>query len=126
GRLTKADVIQFLQAEESTVAQPPPARPSPPLPPSEAKPVTVPEEDFGVRREAMSRLRQRVAERVLESQQSTATLTTFNEVNMQRVMDLRRRYRDTFEKRYDVRLGLMSFFIKACIEAFKRYPVVNA
>lgn len=123
-RLTKADVIQFLQAEESMAAQPSPARPSPP---SEVRPTAVPrEEDFGVRREAMSRLRQRVAERVLESQQNTATLTTFNEVNMQGVMDLRRRYRDIFEKRYGVRLGLMSFFIKACIEAFKRYPVVNA
>jgi 2-oxoglutarate dehydrogenase E2 component (dihydrolipoamide succinyltransferase) len=123
GRLTKADVVQFLQSEEAMAAQPASARASP----LEATPAAVSRgEDFGIRREAMSRLRQRIAERVLDSQQTTATLTTFNEVNMQEVMNLRRRYRDVFEKRYGVRLGLMSFFIKACIEAFKRYPVINA
>lgn len=125
GRLTKADVIQFLQVEEEPVAVSPsfPAEPQA----SEVKPAPVSRgEDYGVRREAMSRLRQRIAERMLESQQTTATLSTFNEVNMQGIMELRRRYRDAFEKRYGVRLGFMSFFIKACIEAFKRYPVVNA
>jgi 2-oxoglutarate dehydrogenase E2 component (dihydrolipoamide succinyltransferase) len=122
GRLTKADVVQFLQSEE-TMAAPVSARVSP----MEATPAAVPKgEGLGIRREAMSRLRQRIAERVLDSQQTTATLTTFNEVNMQEVMNLRRRYRDVFEKRYGVRLGLISFFIKACIEAFKRYPVINA
>ncbi|ABA56645.1 2-oxoglutarate dehydrogenase E2 component [Nitrosococcus oceani ATCC 19707] len=125
GRLTKADVVQFLQAEEEQepAATPPPTEPEAP----ETKPAPAPrEEGYGVRREAMSRLRQRIAERMLESQQTTATLSTFNEVNMQGIMELRHRYRDAFEERYGVRLGFMSFFIKACIEAFKRYPVVNA
>ncbi|ADJ27076.1 2-oxoglutarate dehydrogenase complex dihydrolipoyllysine-residue succinyltransferase [Nitrosococcus watsonii] len=122
GRLTKADVVQFLQEEEEPVATPPP-----PKSPAPAKPAPVPrEEGYGVRREAMSQLRQRIAERMLDSQQTTATLSTFNEVSMQGIMELRRRYRDAFEKRYGVRLGFMSFFIKACIEAFKRYPMVNA
>jgi 2-oxoglutarate dehydrogenase E2 component (dihydrolipoamide succinyltransferase) len=124
GRLTKADVVQFLQSEESITAQPAPGQASPPEAKSAA---VVPKgEDYGVQRETMNRLRQRIAERMLESQQTTATLTTFNEVNMQEVMNLRHRYRSAFEKRYGVRLGLMSFFVKACVEAFKRYPVVNA
>lgn len=123
GRLTKTDVVRFLQSEELVTA---PTAPEP-APPPEAKPAAVPKaEGYGVRREAMSRLRQRIAERMLESQQTTAALTTFNEVNMQEVMRLRHRHRDAFEKRYGVRLGLMSFFIKACIEALKRHPIVNA
>lgn len=119
GRLTKADVLRFLQSEELVAT---PAAPEP-APISEAAPKG---EGYGVRREAMSRLRQRIAERMLDSQQSTATLTTFNEINMQGVMELRRRYRDVFEKRYGVRLGLMSFFVKSCIEALRRYPMANA
>lgn len=74
----------------------------------------------------MSRLRARVAERLLHSQLSTATLTTFNEVNMQPVMDLRNRYRDRFEQEHGVRLGYMSFFVKAAVAALKKFPVVNA
>ena len=74
----------------------------------------------------MSRLRARVAERLLHSQLSTATLTTFNEVNMQPVMDLRNRYRDKFEQEHGVRLGYMSFFVKAAVAALKKFPVVNA
>jgi 2-oxoglutarate dehydrogenase E2 component (dihydrolipoamide succinyltransferase) len=74
----------------------------------------------------MSRLRQRVAERLLQSQATNAILTTFNEVNMQPVMDLRKKYQDRFEKDHGVRLGFMSFFVKATVHALKKYPVVNA
>jgi 2-oxoglutarate dehydrogenase E2 component (dihydrolipoamide succinyltransferase) len=123
GRLTKADVVRFLQEEELGVPQEAPRQ----APQQAEAPPAAPQPEAGkVRREPMSRLRQRIAERMLESQQSTATLTTFNEVNMQGVMELRRRYREAFEKRYGVRLGIMSFFVKACIEALKRYPMVNA
>jgi 2-oxoglutarate dehydrogenase E2 component (dihydrolipoamide succinyltransferase) len=74
----------------------------------------------------MSRLRQRVAERLLQSQATNAILTTFNEVNMQPVMDMRKRYQEKFEKEHGARLGFMSFFVKAAVAALKRYPVVNA
>jgi 2-oxoglutarate dehydrogenase E2 component (dihydrolipoamide succinyltransferase) len=74
----------------------------------------------------MSRLRQRVAERLLQSQSTNAILTTFNEVNMQPVMDMRKRYQEKFEKEHGARLGFMSFFVKAAVAALKRYPVVNA
>ena len=74
----------------------------------------------------MSRLRARVAERLLESQAQNAILTTFNEVNMKSVMDLRAKYKDKFEKTYGVKLGFMSFFVKAAVAALKKYPVVNA
>jgi 2-oxoglutarate dehydrogenase E2 component (dihydrolipoamide succinyltransferase) len=74
----------------------------------------------------MSRLRARVAERLLQSQLTMATLTTFNEVNMQPVMDLRNRYKDKFEEEHGVRIGFMSFFVKAVVSALKKYPVVNA
>ncbi|MNC42311.1 Dihydrolipoyllysine-residue succinyltransferase component of 2-oxoglutarate dehydrogenase complex [compost metagenome] len=74
----------------------------------------------------MTRLRKRVAERLLEAKNSTAMLTTFNEINMQPIMDLRKQYGEAFEKRHDVRLGFMSFYIKAVVEALKRFPEVNA
>jgi len=74
----------------------------------------------------MSRLRLRIAERLLESQRSTATLTTFNEVNMQPIMEIRNRYKDRFEKEHGVKLGFMSFFVKAAVVALKKYPVLNA
>ena len=78
------------------------------------------------KRVPMTRLRARIAERLIEAQQNAAILTTFNEVNMQPVMDLRAKYKDKFEKEYDVRLGFMSFFVKAVVEALKRFPSVNA
>jgi 2-oxoglutarate dehydrogenase E2 component (dihydrolipoamide succinyltransferase) len=74
----------------------------------------------------MSRLRQRVAERLVQSQATAAILTTFNEVNMQPVIDLRNRYKDRFEKEHGVKLGFMSFFVKAAVHALKKYPLVNA
>jgi len=78
------------------------------------------------KRVPMTRLRARIAERLLEAQHNAAILTTFNEVNMQPVMDLRNKYKDVFIKKYDVKLGFMSFFVKACVEALKRFPAVNA
>lgn len=78
------------------------------------------------KRVPMTRLRARIAERLIDAQQTAAILTTFNEVNMQPVKDLRARYKDEFEKKYDVRLGFMSFFVKAAVEALKRFPTVNA
>lgn len=78
------------------------------------------------KRVAMTRLRKRVAERLLEAKNSTAMLTTFNEINMKPIMDLRKQYGEAFEKRHGVRLGFMSFYIKAVVEALKRYPEVNA
>lgn len=74
----------------------------------------------------MSRLRARIAERLVESQQTAAILTTFNEINMGPVMDLRKKYKDAFEKKHGVRLGFMSFYVKAVVEALKRFPAVNA
>ena len=77
-------------------------------------------------RVAMSRLRQRVAQRLVESQSTAAILTTFNEVNMQPVMEMRNRYKEKFEKEHGAKLGFMSFFVKAAVHALKKYPVVNA
>lgn len=78
------------------------------------------------KRVPMSRMRAKIAERLLEVSQSTAMLTTFNEINMSAVMSLRSRYKEKFEKKYNVRLGFMSFFVRACVEALKRSPIVNA
>jgi 2-oxoglutarate dehydrogenase E2 component (dihydrolipoamide succinyltransferase) len=112
GRVTKADAVA---AQPKTSA---PAVPAPPMPASlDGRPE---------QRVPMSRLRARVAERLLQSQQENAILTTFNEVSMQGVIDLRNRYKDKFEKEHGVKLGFMSFFVKAAVAALKRYPVVNA
>lgn len=78
------------------------------------------------KRVPMSRLRQRIAERLLNVKQNTAMLTTFNEIDMSAIMELRKKYKDSFEKKYSVKLGFMSFFTKACVESLKRFPVVNA
>ncbi|GIC79596.1 2-oxoglutarate dehydrogenase complex dihydrolipoyllysine-residue succinyltransferase [Moritella sp. F3] len=78
------------------------------------------------KRVAMTRLRKRIAERLLEAKNSTAMLTTFNEINMKPIMDIRKQYKDVFEERHGIRLGFMSFYVKAVVEALKRYPEVNA
>lgn len=93
--------------------------------------VTQPSADFSTsgrieKRVPMTRIRTRIAERLLEVSQNTAMLTTFNEINLKQVMDLRARYKDKFEKTHHSRLGFMSFFVKAAVEALKRYPIVNA
>ncbi len=127
GRITKADVMTSVQ--QGTAG----ARPAPvPLAaaPAHAEPAVVNVNallgDRPEQRVPMSRLRARIAERLLQSQANAAILTTFNEVNMQPVIDLRSRYRDKFEKEYGVRLGFMSLFVKAAVVALKRYPIVNA
>jgi 2-oxoglutarate dehydrogenase E2 component (dihydrolipoamide succinyltransferase) len=93
-----------------------------------ARPATqpTPAGERGERREPMSRLRMRIAERLVQAQQTAAILTTFNEVDMQPVMELRKRYKDQFEKTHGVRLGFMSFFAKSAVQALERYPAVNA
>ena len=90
---------------------------------------TAPEMNMGNRTEQrvpMTRMRAKIAERLLEVTQNTAMLTTFNEVNMAPVMEIRKRYKEQFEKKYNVRLGFMSFFVRACVEALKQSPIVNA
>jgi len=116
GRITKGDVIAAAEGKAAPAALPP------------ASPVQLPVA-LGVRPEQrvpMSRLRQRVAERLVASQSTAAILTTFNEVNMQPVIDLRNRYKDRFEKEHGVKLGFMGFFVKAVVHALKKYPAVNA
>ncbi|GIL04451.1 MAG: dihydrolipoyllysine-residue succinyltransferase component of 2-oxoglutarate dehydrogenase complex [Betaproteobacteria bacterium] len=130
GRILKGDVIA---TKEAAVRAPAPAV-APAAPPA-AKPA-LPEVKAPVdlsilanrseQRVPMSRLRQRVAERLVQSQSTAAILTTFNEVNMQPVMELRNRYKDRFEKEHGVKLGFMSFFVKAAVAALKRFPIVNA
>lgn len=121
GRVTKEDVVAAGKATPVPQTEPKQA-------PRAPSPVNI-DELLGERPEQrvpMSRLRKRVAERLLESQSNAAILTTFNEVNMQPVMDLRSKYRDRFEKEHGVKLGFMSFFVKAVVAALKKFPVVNA
>ncbi|MGF6569510.1 2-oxoglutarate dehydrogenase E2 component [Paraburkholderia fungorum] len=131
GRITKGDVLNAGQAAPAAKAAPAPA-----AAPKAAKP-SLPEvkgpasadqwlKDRPEQRVPMSRLRARIAERLLESQQTNAILTTFNEVNMAPVMDLRNKYKDKFEKEHGVKLGFMSFFVKAAVHALKKFPLVNA
>ena len=115
GRITKADVLKHIEQAN----QPAPAVASSPM--TEVGAGGRPEQ-----RVPMTRLRARIAERLLDAQQTTAMLTTFNEINMKPVMDLRAKYQDKFQKKHDIKLGFMSLFIKACCEALKEYPVINA
>jgi 2-oxoglutarate dehydrogenase E2 component (dihydrolipoamide succinyltransferase) len=110
GRITKSDVAQHLDAAPQAAATTPGAAAGSRID----------------RREPMSRLRARIAQRLVEAQATAALLTTFNEVDMQALMALRARHKEAFEKRHGARLGFMSFFAKACIEALRRFPVVNA
>ncbi|EIX9126038.1 2-oxoglutarate dehydrogenase complex dihydrolipoyllysine-residue succinyltransferase [Klebsiella pneumoniae] len=119
GRLTREDVEKHLAKAPAPVEAKAPA----------AAPAAAPAPQLGHRSEKrvpMTRLRKRVAERLLEAKNSTAMLTTFNEVNMKPIMDLRKQYGEAFEKRHGIRLGFMSFYVKAVVEALKRYPEVNA
>ncbi|USH03370.1 2-oxoglutarate dehydrogenase complex dihydrolipoyllysine-residue succinyltransferase [Grimontia kaedaensis] len=117
GRITREDVDAFLKSggAKAVAAEPAAAKDEAPA--------------LGHRSEKrvpMTRLRKRVAERLLEAKNSTAMLTTFNEVNMKPIMDIRKQYKDVFEERHGIRLGFMSFYVKAVVEALKRYPEVNA
>ena len=130
GRLTKEDVQKFLEARPAKAAPPPaaarpapapaPAAPQPPAPPAAPR-------ELGAREERvrMSRLRKRIAERLKLAQNTAAMLTTFNEVDMTNVMALRAHHKDSFEKKHGVKLGFMSFFVKAAIVALKEIPAVN-
>jgi 2-oxoglutarate dehydrogenase E2 component (dihydrolipoamide succinyltransferase) len=124
GRVTKGDVLAAVATRaEAPASAPPPAAKAPPAPA-----VKLPG-NLGARPEQrvpMSRLRQRVAERLVQSQATAAILTTFNEVNMAPILDLRNRYKDRFEKENGVKLGFMGFFVKAAVHALKKFPVVNA
>ncbi len=120
GRITKADVLGHLEAAAAAPPAPAPV-PAAPAPPRPSRPDHPREE-----RVRMSRLRRRVAERLKDAQNTAAMLTTFNEADMSGVVALRRRYREAFENRHGVRLGFMSFFVKACIGALKEIPAVNA
>jgi 2-oxoglutarate dehydrogenase E2 component (dihydrolipoamide succinyltransferase) len=127
GRVTKGDALAAVAGRGVA-----PAAPSPMAAPA-AKPalqqVAAPAVKLGDRPEErvpMSRLRARIAERLLQSQSTNAILTTFNEVNMKPVMDLRNKYKDKFEKEHGVKLGFMSFFVKAAVAALKKYPILNA
>ena len=123
GRVTKEDVQRAAEGGQSAARAPVPAAP---------QRAPAPAVDLGAlgerpeQRVPMSRLRARIAERLVQSQQTAAILTTFNEVNMQPVMELRKKYQDRFEKEHGVKLGFMSFFVKASVHALKKYPLVNA
>ncbi len=119
GRITKADVMNFLKQDDSgNVA------------PGDPAPQVVDDVEIGFERAEqrvpMTRLRARIAERLVEAQQTAAMLTTFNEVDLTEIMALRSRYKESFEKKHGIKLGFMSFFAKASVEALKKFPVVNA
>lgn len=116
GRVTKEDVEKFLAGAPAAPAAAKPA----------AAPTPVVTGDRSQKRVPMTRLRKTIANRLLEAKNSTAMLTTFNEINMKPIMDLRKQYGEVFEKRHGIRLGFMSFYVKAVTEALKRFPEVNA
>ncbi|WP_422445973.1 2-oxoglutarate dehydrogenase complex dihydrolipoyllysine-residue succinyltransferase [Endozoicomonas sp. ALB091] len=131
GRVTKEDVVRHVEAgaqvspAPTVAATPAVSTAAAPAPQVEATAPVFAGERVE-KRVPMTRLRAKVAERLVQAQQNAAMLTTFNEINMKPVMELRAQYKDTFEKRHGVRLGFMSFFVKACVEALRRHPVVNA
>ncbi len=130
GRVTKGDVIGALESKasgtSSVASSAAPAVRTVNALPAVAVPTNLDLVNRPEQRVPMSRLRARIAERLLQSQATNAILTTFNEVNMQPVMDLRNKYKDKFEKEHGVKLGFMSFFVKAAVAALKKYPVINA
>ena len=123
GRITKDDVVSFIESSRDKQTSQPNAAV---VDATKPLPVDLPAGPREERRVPMSRLRAKVAERLLQAQHNAAMLTTFNEVNMKAVMDLRAQYKDTFEKKHGVKLGFMSLFVKAVVESLKRFPAVNA
>ncbi len=127
GRILKEDVQNYLKQKSKTPeVKPHTTSTKAPLPASTSSTEVMPAGSRIEKRVPMTRLRARIAERLLDAQRNAAILTTFNEVNMKPIMDLRARYKDKFEKEHGVKLGFMSFFIKASIEALKKFPAVNA
>ena len=119
GRLLKEDVLRHVDGPKSEVGRGVPAEPRatpPPAPPSPNREEVVP----------MTKLRRTIAERLVQAQKQAALLTTFNEVDMGAVMALRKQFGETFQEKFGVKLGIMSFFVKACVEALKEFPAVNA
>ncbi|WP_459654122.1 2-oxoglutarate dehydrogenase complex dihydrolipoyllysine-residue succinyltransferase, partial [Achromobacter xylosoxidans] len=117
GRVTKGDALNASAPAAKAAPAKAPAAPAPTMLSLDGRPE---------QRVPMSRLRARIAERLLQSQQENAILTTFNEVNMQAVIDLRNKYKDKFEKEHGIKLGFMSFFVKAAVAALKKFPLINA
>jgi 2-oxoglutarate dehydrogenase E2 component (dihydrolipoamide succinyltransferase) len=130
GRVTKGDVLGAVAAGGAAAKAPPPVAIPTGVPttllPQVSAPTNLRLGDRPEQRVPMSRLRARVAERLLQSQASNAILTTFNEVNMAPVMEMRKRFQEKFEKEHGVKIGFMSFFVKAAVHALKKYPVLNA
>jgi len=133
GRVTKGDVLATLESGAKpaamtppVVAATPPAAPARAALPAVAAPPAPALGDRPEQRVPMSRLRARIAERLVQSQSTNAILTTFNEVNMAPVMEMRKRFQEKFEKEHGVKIGFMSFFVKAAVAALKKYPVINA
>jgi 2-oxoglutarate dehydrogenase E2 component (dihydrolipoamide succinyltransferase) len=129
GRVSKSDVVNYLAAKDAPGAAKPPAALSPVPVPEPAAPVAPRPSLRGSRAEQrvpMTRLRARIAERMVQAQATQALLTSFNEVDLHLVNELRGRYKEAFEKQHGVKLGLMSFFTKACVEALRKFPAVNA
>ncbi len=134
GRVTKGDVLGVMAVATAAVPAFAPKMIATPLAPARAAAIFLPQVavpaaasvDRPEQRVPMSRLRARVAERLLQSQSTNAILTTFNEVNMAPVMEMRKRFQDKFEKEHGVKIGFMSFFVKAAVHALKKYPVLNA
>lgn len=122
GRISKEDVLNYLSKQNGGT----PNQAKAPTPTPARAPAAPRQEDPREERVKMSRLRQRIAERLKEAQNTAAMLTTFNEVDMSHVMKLRNEYKDAFEKKHGVKLGFMSFFVKACLNALKEIPAVNA
>ena len=131
GRVTKADVEMYLQQQQTaqtpqvTEKQTSP-EPTTQAPPQPTAPVVAPDSNRREERTRMSRRRRTIAQRLLEATQSTAMLTTFNEIDMSAVMDIRKKHNEEFQKRFGIKLGFMSFFVKASISALKAFPQVNA
>jgi 2-oxoglutarate dehydrogenase E2 component (dihydrolipoamide succinyltransferase) len=138
GRLTKADALQALDkagnaAQEQAAGKPPKPRSKPQkdaAAASAAGPAQIPETPSTAERRQtrtpMTSIRKRIAERLVQAKQNAAHLTTFNEIDMLRVTEIRRRYRESFQNRHDIKLGFMSFFVKACCQALSAFPTVNA
>ncbi len=127
GRILKEDVLKILKAKTDTISQKNESVQAEIVTRTDEAPVN----EQGIvyreqKRVPMTRLRARIAQRLLDAQQNAAILTTFNEVNMKPVMDLRKRYKELFEKTHDVKLGFMSFFVKSAVEALKQFPSINA
>ncbi|HEX7044926.1 MAG TPA: 2-oxoglutarate dehydrogenase complex dihydrolipoyllysine-residue succinyltransferase [Burkholderiales bacterium] len=128
GRVLKEDVLREAEAARAAEAPARAAEPAPAAPPPVSAVVELPTAGAGrpEKRVPMTRLRARIAERLVQAQHTAAILTTFNEINMQPVIELRNRYREAFEREHKIRLGFMSFFVKAAVEALRRFPEVNA